>query len=806
MTAFSIGQGDKCTSPTRFQTARIALTGIVSVIALPIEAQQDPVGANYAAPAVLLEWEGPAKQITPLASVDLDGDGLDEVFFFDESDLADDTVGEIRPYFIYKRSESGLMVDVTSDLVVAESHTLDHLPYPAIPGDFNGDGRNDLFLPTTGWELRCPEEEVRTGRCTQGGANRLLLAGEDGKVYDVTETHMPEGFKDYAHGSGAGDYDGDGDLDVYINADGPSYITYPDFAYMMHNDGEGHFTVVSDLAESALNQGCEECDPPIAGFNGILPEGDYYGGSWVIPLDANGDGKMDIVTTRMGFLGEGFNDILNFNVVMIQGEGGSFDFHWHDQEPFDAYPGTGCGESPYQWDAEACRHSGQPQTQHYQIHDLNNDGLTDMLLHQLVYAVEEEFLQESLQVLVSNGDGTFRDETETRAPGVGGASLNRFQLHDLDNDGHPDLFAIVDPDGNGYLAFNDIRLNDGEGYFRSIGQTWVHTQSNIRVLDVDGDGDTDIIESRQNDILLHKMIQPYGPDLDGDGEDNRLIGGAVANTFRGMAGDDVLDGGLGNDLLDGGPGNDTLIGGKGNDRYVYHVADLAGTDTIIDKAGGSDRLQFEDFQLSAVTHASQGANGELILTFAAGGSITVENHFQGGTTGIEKIQAGGTEYPVTQSPAFQGGSIEDLTDGVGDFALEPGHNGNWWNGPARDGEGAQIEVSDAGEGSLVFVATVYSYDTMGNQIFLVAVGPVAGDSAQVDVFITDGGVWGDDFDPESVSESQWGTGTFTGNSCGSIHMALMPNAEFQAQGYTNLEYDLVRLTTSLIACPFNSPN
>ena len=126
--------------------------------------------------------------------------------------------------------------------------------------------------------------------------------------------------------------------------------------------------------------------------------------------------------------------------------------------------------------------------------------------------------------------------------------------------------------------------------------------------------------------------------------------------------------------------------------------------------------------------------------------------------------------------------------------------------PHHCGVGVQVEVSDGGDGSLVLVATIYSYDSMGNQIFLIAVGTVDGDTAEVEVFITEGGLWGDDFDPALVSESQWGTGTFTASSCDSMHMSLMPNAEFQASGYTDLAYDLIRLTTPSVPCPIDNPN
>lgn len=127
-------------------------------------------------------------------------------------------------------------------------------------------------------------------------------------------------------------------------------------------------------------------------------------------------------------------------------------------------------------------------------------------------------------------------------------------------------------------------------------------------------------------------------------------------------------------------------------------------------------------------------------------------------------------------------------------------NGNWWGGFARSGEGAQIDVSDAGGGERVLVATVYSYDTLGDQIFLVAVGPITGAAVNVDVFITEGGTWGESFEPGRVTESQWGSGSFTLVDCDRVNMSLVPNGSHQALGYTALSYDLIRLTVPMVNC------
>jgi plastocyanin len=142
------------------------------------------------------------------------------------------------------------------------------------------------------------------------------------------------------------------------------------------------------------------------------------------------------------------------------------------------------------------------------------------------------------------------------------------------------------------------------------------------------------------------------------------------------------------------------------------------------------------------------------------------------------------------------GNVEEGLD------INAGLSGNWWNGLDRSGEGVQIEVSAAAGGALVWVATVYSYGPDGGQIFLIAVGTPDGDTVEVDVFITDGGVWGEDFDPANIVETPWGSGVFTANDCESVSMALTPNADFLAAGYSELAYDLIRLTTPIIDCPY----
>jgi hypothetical protein len=702
--------------------------------------------------------------------------------------IEDNTHPEDSILYLMSSDGAGLLENVAESAITGPVPTaIGPGPRRVSAGDFNDDGQSDVFFGIPGPEKVCGDG---TFRCWPGGQDRLLLSDMEDNLVDVTSTHLPE-LNNFTHGQAVADFDGDGDLDIYVNNlsnNRDPHFVYPTFSYLMFNDGEGRFEVVADWSAGDHWSG----DPPIVGHNGRFPPNIQINAWWPTAIDADGDGDQDI------YLGEAdiwedcrvlnpCNDYVHETLLINDGTGR---FELQEEDPV---PSSELGDI---W--------GRIYIQASFAYDLNLDGLDDMILHQLPAVslggpggVTDHF-NTYLQFLISNGDGTFRDETALRYPGrTSQGSTSYFQMRDIDGDGHKDIL-------NSRNALTpDIRINDGEGIFRPLPEDWIDIGDQWVALDVDGDGGTDFLRHQWNGYWLYKMTLPYGAELDGTDESDYLIGGAWDNIYRGLEGDDVLDGGLGNDHLDGGPGNDTLIGGKGADRYVYHAADLAGHDTISDKAGNADRLQFEDFGLNEVTLASQGANGELILSFADGGSITIENHFQGGTADIEKLVVDGQAHDISTNPAFQGGPIQSL---LGAFVMDAGLNGNWWNGPARSGEGAQIEIADAGNGSSVFVATVYSYDTMGNQIFLVAVGPVSGDTAEVEVFITDGGVWGDDFDPALISEMQWGTGTFTADSCESINMALMPNAEFQGMGYTNVQYDLIRLTTPAVSCPIESAN
>jgi hypothetical protein len=145
------------------------------------------------------------------------------------------------------------------------------------------------------------------------------------------------------------------------------------------------------------------------------------------------------------------------------------------------------------------------------------------------------------------------------------------------------------------------------------------------------------------------------------------------------------------------------------------------------------------------------------------------------------------------------------------FSVNPGLTGTWWNA-ARAGEGFLLEF--AGQPGQVDVLTMfasfYTYDSSGNQVWLTAQPTepdlsAVGTTVEVKYFITDGAMWGGDFNSADVNNQEWGSGSLVFDSCSSGSVSLMPNQAMMDMGFTDLAYDLTRdLLDSGIACP--TPN
>jgi hypothetical protein len=315
----------------------------------------------------------------------------------------------------------------------------------AAAGDFNGDGKPDLAVPTT------------------EGIVILLGTGKTSPPYTIGAT-IP------LSGPGcpiAGDLNGDGLPDILEGANSLGGVG----AYL--NNGDGTFTLASvvpvgpgiivfgdfnhdgklDFADSsnqlALGNGDGTFQPPVIILANPLPDG--Y--SWIAAGDTNNDGWTDILLTSDEYdLGltvlvnnqqGGFTQTFISNGACPQGVALA-DLN-HDGN-LDAVLWPGCGSSVvyvYLGDGKG-GFTLQKQTPSYPgldtcmlaIGDVNGDGMPDLLLP----------ADGSLGIAYGKGDGTFKP---TVAWGVGG-SPGQILLENLH--GQPasaNLPDIVSPDSGG---------------------------------------------------------------------------------------------------------------------------------------------------------------------------------------------------------------------------------------------------------------------------------------------------------------------------------------------------------------------
>ena len=94
------------------------------------------------------------------------------------------------------------------------------------------------------------------------------------------------------------------------------------------------------------------------------------------------------------------------------------------------------------------------------------------------------------------------------------------------------------------------------------------------------------------------------------------------------------------------------------------------------------------------------------------------------------------------------------------------YSGTWYD-PEHDGEGFMVQILEDGR---VFL-NWYTYDDQGQQMWLTGVGQLSGNTVVVDeLYVSAGGVFGPDFDPEAVEFTLWGSLIFIFDTCTSARV------------------------------------
>ncbi|MGQ3892588.1 beta strand repeat-containing protein [Legionella sp. CNM-4043-24] len=193
--------------------------------------------------------------------------------------------------------------------------------------------------------------------------------------------------------------------------------------------------------------------------------------------------------------------------------------------------------------------------------------------------------------------------------------------------------------------------------------------------DIQGDDNDNIILGT---LLNDRILGGLGNDningrsgddnINGDDGDDRLIGGSGNDTISGDAGNDSISGGLGNDTLSGGLGNDwlsgdddndSISGGDGNDRLYGGI----GNDSISGDAGND---------------LMSGGTGIDILSGGSGAdNISGDdgNDIINGGDGLDRL-AGGRGDDTINGDADR----DSISGGIGNDTLNGGLGDDWISG------------------------------------------------------------------------------------------------------------------------------
>ncbi|HYE75519.1 MAG TPA: FG-GAP-like repeat-containing protein, partial [Blastocatellia bacterium] len=376
--------------------------------------------------------------------IDFDSDGDQDILQtpFDLNDERNYVPGPVRAF---RNDGQGGFSDATAQVLGDQNFQI-YLcleDFGAV-ADFNGDGRMDVFIGDSG-----PDQGLNPG-----AQSRILIQTADGRLVDETSTRLPQLIA-FTHGATSGDYDSDGDIDIldskYNNGGPRLYI----------NDGAGHFTDGSSRLPDFVTSLTRR-------FTSVTS------------ADVDNDGDLDLVCGEEE-LGAAVPDNRGSRDVLLLNNG---------QGHFSAAPET----------ALPLRYGGSDWGTISAISaDFNNDGWSDLLMTTFYL-----YKKSGLQLLLNNGNGTFRDATDRIPPqmwpdtsaltdDVNRVYVKRSKAADLNGDGLIDILTM----GSNRLHAR-IYLNTGQAQFIEASEILPNVDGgHILVSDFDEDGDIDLFAATE---------------------------------------------------------------------------------------------------------------------------------------------------------------------------------------------------------------------------------------------------------------------------------------------------------------------
>lgn len=374
--------------------------------------------------------DGSLQYVNPVgALIDVDRDGAMEVI---QVQGAPATFPETRTRVRAFRLQGGAYLDATDSIHGTVTLVA---PTSQLVADFNGDGWNDLLLTGLGTDAApWPGEQ-----------SQLLLNDQNGRLVNVTATHLPPYDAAYTHDATYGDIDGDGDLDLYmgnLNVGTPGPRLYL-------NDGTGNFTdapgrLPTDIENRALTYtACLLVDltgdgraelvlggwPGGTGTNNEILLNDGAGSFTRIGAPALPPKQFGMDGTVVGITAEDFNGDGRTDLLLS-----TTDHYFHaalqlllrqsDGSYIDATPRMGIS-----WSSSVAEIDRSTT-----VTDINGDGSIDIVAH-FSDSTDHSF---HVRLLLNRGDATFIEASDILPPGAIGTS---FQTGDTNGDDVVDFLS-----------------------------------------------------------------------------------------------------------------------------------------------------------------------------------------------------------------------------------------------------------------------------------------------------------------------------------------------------------------------------
>jgi uncharacterized protein (TIGR03437 family) len=304
--------------------------------------------------------------------------------------------------------------------------------------DFNGDGRNDVFIVDQGLE------DVDCSIGCSGGRNVVLLSQPDGRLKDVTATSLAGQPTRFNHVSAMADLNGDGAPDIILAIiGGPT----PSGIALLMNDGKGAFTETT--------RGL----PPEIAWTATANYGSPFQSIGTVAVgDLDGDGVPEIVTATY-----------NSGDWVVVGGKGSFVL---SERTIRVFKADAEGEYSEAWRARipdalaqipyAPNSSAGLGASGIKIVDVDQDGRPDLLVLWEGGAVPPNYLE----FLKNQGNLQFEDLTLRQFGSYRSQMENTIDVNDVNGDGVPDLLLRDENVATATLATpqTPLFLNDGAGH------------------------------------------------------------------------------------------------------------------------------------------------------------------------------------------------------------------------------------------------------------------------------------------------------------------------------------------------------